>query len=133
MSALSIIPKRLLYFLDILLSRLSITTMIIYGFNAGSSHPLGKICLRYQIGDLKSEIMCYVIDVDTSYNLFLGRPWIYANQIVPSTLHQCFKHVDKIMVRTVFVEMQPFKGVENYFTDSLLYKENSKVVKKIVA
>ena len=37
---------------------------------------------------------------------------------------------DKARVRTVFAEMQPFKGVENYFTDSLLYKENSKVIKK---
>jgi len=34
------------------------------------------------------------------------------------------------MVKTVFAEMQPFKGVENYFIDSLFYKENSKVVKK---
>ena len=39
---------------------------------------------------------------------------------------------DKAMVRMVFVEMQPFKGVENYFTDSLLYKENGKVVKKML-
>ena len=34
------------------------------------------------------------------------------------------------MIRTVFAEMQLFKGVENYFTDSLLYKENGKVIKK---
>ena len=34
------------------------------------------------------------------------------------------------MVRTVFVEMQPFKGVESYFTDSLLYRKNGKVVEK---
>jgi len=34
------------------------------------------------------------------------------------------------MIRTVFAEMQPFKGVENYFTDSLLYRENGKVVEK---
>jgi len=38
--------------------------------------------------------------------------------------------VDKTMVKTVFAEMQPFTRVENYFTDSLLYKENGKVVKK---
>ena len=36
------------------------------------------------------------------------------------------------MVRMVFAEMQPFKGVENYFTDSLLYKENGRVVKKLL-
>jgi len=121
-SALSIIPKRLLYFLGIPLSRLSTTT--IYGFNAGSSHPLGKVRLRCQIGDLKSKVTCYVIDADTSYNLLLIRPWIHANWIMPPTLHQCFKYVDdKAMIRTVFTKMQPFKGVENFFTDSLLYKE----------
>jgi len=30
----------------------------------------------------------------------------------------------------VFAEMQPFKRVENHFTNSLLYKEDGKVVKK---
>jgi len=61
-SALSIIPKRLLYFLGIPLSRLSTTTTTIYGFNIGSNHPLGKIHLRCQIRDLKSKVTCYVID-----------------------------------------------------------------------
>ena len=71
-SALSIIPKRFLYFLGILLYRLFATTTTIYGFNARSSHPLGKIRLRCRIGSLKSEVTCYVIDADTSYNLLLG-------------------------------------------------------------
>jgi len=85
-SALSIIPKRLLYFLGIPLHRLSATTTMIYDFNAESSHPLGKIRLFCRIGDLKSKVTCYVIDADTSYNLLLGRPWIHANWIAPSTL-----------------------------------------------
>jgi len=72
--SVSIISKRLLYFLGISLSRLSTMTTIIYNFNAGSSHPLGKIHLWYQIRDLKSEVTCYIIDADTSYNLLLGRP-----------------------------------------------------------
>jgi len=55
-SALSIILKRLRYFLGIPLDRLSATTTMIYGFNAGSSHPLGKIWLRCRIEDLKSEV-----------------------------------------------------------------------------
>ena len=37
---------------------------------------------------------------------------------------------DKAMVRMVFGEVQSFKRVENYFTDSLLYRENDIVVKK---
>jgi len=61
-------------FLGIPLSMLSTTITTIYGFNARSSHPLGKIHLWCQIGDLKSEVTCYVIDTDTSYNLLLRRP-----------------------------------------------------------
>jgi len=110
---------------------LSARTTTIYGFNTGSSHPLGKMWLRCRIGDLKSEVTCYVIDADTSYNLLLGRPWIHANWIVPSTLHQCFKSVEgHAIVQTVFAEKQPFKGVKNHFTDALLYQEANKVAKE---
>ena len=92
-SALSIIPKRLLYFLGTPLSRLSTTTTTIYGLNTRSSYPLGKIRLRCQIGDLKSEVTCYIIDADMPYNLLLRWSWIHANWIVPSTLHQYFKYM----------------------------------------
>jgi len=69
-------------------------------------------------------VTCYVIDANTSYNLLLGWPWIHANWIVPSTLHQCFKYVeDDATVWTIFAEKQPFKGVKNYFIDALLYQE----------
>ena len=33
-------------------------------------------------------------------------------------------------VRTVFAEKQPFKGVENYFTDALLYQEIAETSKE---
>ena len=102
--ALSIIPKRLLYFLGIPLNRLSATTTI-YCFNAGSSHPQGKIQLRCRIRDLKSEVTYYVIDTDTLYNLLLGQPWIHANWIVSSTLYQYFKYAeDNATVPMVFAE-----------------------------
>ena len=86
-STLSIIPKRLFYFIGIHQSWLLTLTTIRYNFNTGSSHPPGKIRLRCQIGDLKSEVMYYVIDADMSYNLLLRRPCIHTNWIVPSTLH----------------------------------------------
>ena len=40
--------------------RLSATTTTIYDFNAGSSHPLGKIRLHSRIGSLKSsDVPCH--------------------------------------------------------------------------
>ena len=73
-SALSIMPRRVLKHLGIPAHRLSATQTTIFGFNANGTHPLGKIKLKCQIGDLKTEVTCYVIDADTSYNLLLGRP-----------------------------------------------------------
>ena len=70
--------------LGILAHRLSATQTTIYDFNADGTRSIGKIKLRCHIGDLKSEVTCYVSDADTSYNLLLGRPWIHRNSIIPS-------------------------------------------------
>jgi len=89
---------------------------------------MGKIKYRCQIGDLKFEITCYVIDVETSYNLLLGRPWIRRNSIVPSTFHEIIKYVgEDENLRTLIVERHLFKGIENYFTNSLLYQDSLEV------
>jgi len=89
---------------------------------------MGKIKLKCQIGDLRSEVTFYVIDADTSYNLLLGRPWVHRNSIVPSSLNHVMKYIDgDRKVRTLIVERHPFKGVENYFTDSLLYQDSLEI------
>ena len=94
-SSLSIIPRRVMQHLGIPTHRLSATQTTIYGFNANDTHPMEKIKLRCQIGDLKSEVTCYVIDANTSYNLLLGQPWIHRNTIVPSTLHQVMTYIGR--------------------------------------
>jgi len=82
----------------------------IYGFNANGTRSIGKLKLRCQIGDLKFEVICYIIDADTSYNLLLGWPWIHRNAIIPSTLYQVMKYVDKDeKVRTLIAERHPWE------------------------
>ena len=104
-------PRRVMQHLGIPTHRLSATQTTIYGFNANGMRPMGKIKFRCQIGDMKSEVTCYVIDTDTSYNLLLGRSWIHRNAIVPSTLHQVMKYVgEDEKVRTLITERHPFKG-----------------------
>ena len=61
--ALSIIPRRVMQHLGIPIRRLSATQTTIYGFYANGTHPMGKIKFRCQIGDLKSEVTCYVIEL----------------------------------------------------------------------
>src|SRR4051812_44770527 len=122
-------PRRVMEHLSIPAHRLSATDTNIFRCNANSTRPIGKIKLCCQIRDLKTEVTVYVIDADTSYNLLLGRPGIHRNHIVPSTLHQVMKYVDaQGQVRTLITEQRPFKGVENYCTDALLYQEAHEVV-----
>ena len=55
-SALSIMPRRVMQHLGILTHRFSATQTAIYGFNANGTRLMGKIQLKCQIGDLKSEV-----------------------------------------------------------------------------
>lgn len=73
---------------------------------------MGKLKIKCQIGDLKIEVICYVIDADTSYNLLFGRPWIHRNDIVTSTLHQLMKYNNQNGDKqTLITEEQLFKGL----------------------
>ena len=49
---------------------------------------------------------------------------MHCNSIITSTLHQVMKYANEQgRVRMLIVENHPFKRVENYFTDSLLYQD----------
>ena len=112
-SVLSIMPHRGMQHMRISIHWLSAIQTTIYSFNANSTYPMGKIKLRCQIGDLKSEVMCYVIGTNTSYNLLLGRLWIHRNSIVSSTLHQVMKCVDERgSVRTLIAKASIQEGRE---------------------
>jgi hypothetical protein len=63
------------------------------------------------------------MDIHPSYNILLGRPWIYATGVVTSLLHQCLKYIMNTMLIIVKVEetvfmikimVVPFIEVENY-------------------
>ena len=123
-SALTIMPRRILSFLGIPQYRLSATNTVIAGFDAHNSTPVGKIRLKCQINDLKTEVTCYVINADPSYNLLLGRPWLHRNGLIPSSLHQVIKYLDGDGQQRVLVaDSNPFKGLETYCTDALHYQE----------
>ena len=57
----------------------------------GSKRTLGKIYMIVTIGPAEFGITFQVIDMDTSYNLLLGKPWIHMARAVLFTLHQVVK------------------------------------------
>ncbi|XP_070020568.1 uncharacterized protein [Nicotiana sylvestris] len=61
------------------------------GFDGGGKDSVGDIMLELSIGPVEFTMEFQVLDVDVSYNLLLGRPWIHAAKAVPSSLHQMVK------------------------------------------
>lgn len=45
--------------------------------------------LPIKIGPIERDTLCPVLDLNLSYTILLGRPWIHDMQAVPSTYHLC--------------------------------------------
>ena len=77
---------------EVPLDEFSPSQLIIQGFNQHGQRALGKVRLEFFIDDMESNALFQVIDVDSTYNMLLGRPWMHQNGMVSSRLHQCFKY-----------------------------------------
>ena len=54
--------------------QLSLSDLTIQSFNQIGQKAMGSISLKVEIGELYSEALFHVIDVDASYNVLLGCP-----------------------------------------------------------
>ncbi|MBY3556128.1 retroviral-like aspartic protease, partial [Modestobacter lapidis] len=133
-SALNLISTSALEEPGIPPSKLSHTSVSIFGYDGSAQRPIGKIRFKLQIGDLISEVTVYAIKTPSCYNILLGRPWIHENGVVPSTLHQCIKFVgDDGLIHRVFADKKPFKGKEVHFADSQMYKDGNEEKEEKIA
>jgi G-patch domain len=60
-------------------------------FDSTSREILGEIDLKIIISQVKFEVTFQVVDIKSTFNLILGRPWLHAHKVVSSSLHQCLK------------------------------------------
>ncbi|KAK4710126.1 hypothetical protein R3W88_004639 [Solanum pinnatisectum] len=65
--------------------------MNVRAFDGSQRGAIGEITMDMLIGPTTFPIVFQVLDIPSSYNLLLGRPWIHMARAVPSTLHQCLK------------------------------------------
>ncbi|KAM1400972.1 hypothetical protein EV1_027704 [Malus domestica] len=89
--AINVMPKSTMTAIGIKVDELSISRILIQGFNHGGQIAMGMIQVEMTIGEFKSSMLFHMIDARTSYNLLLGKPWNHENGVVSSTLHQCLK------------------------------------------
>ncbi|KAM1291749.1 hypothetical protein ACFX13_019139 [Malus domestica] len=125
-SAINIMPKSTMTTIGIKVDELSLSRLLIQGFNQGGQRAMGMVRVEMTIGELKSSIIFHVIDARTSYGLLLGRPWIHANGVVPSTLHQCLKFYRE-GVKVIYGDTKPFTKAESHFADAKFYMDEDMV------
>jgi hypothetical protein len=65
------------------------TKRTIRGIGRGKPIPtMGLALMKLTIGSKTLATIFFVVEVQGSYNLILGREWVHGNQCVPSSLHQ---------------------------------------------
>ncbi|XP_075098528.1 uncharacterized protein LOC142175514 [Nicotiana tabacum] len=95
-----ICPLSTLQRMEIWTERIKPNNVCVRPFDGIKRDTIGEIDLILIIGPMDFEVTFQVLDMDTSYNFLLGRPWIHAVGAVPSTLHQMvkFEHEDQEIV-----------------------------------
>ncbi|XP_038716828.1 uncharacterized protein LOC120010181 [Tripterygium wilfordii] len=62
------------------------------GFNGEVSHSLGEVVLPIYAPGLNKQTRFSIVDSPSDYNAILGRPWLHAIRVVPSTYHQVLRY-----------------------------------------
>ncbi|XP_026378947.1 uncharacterized protein LOC113273447 [Papaver somniferum] len=62
----------------------------IHGFNKTVTKPKGEITIIL-LGEVEVKTTLCVADIESPYNMLLGRPWVHVIKDVASTLDQCIR------------------------------------------
>ncbi|KAK4734356.1 hypothetical protein R3W88_008617 [Solanum pinnatisectum] len=94
-SGLNICPLSTLRLLKFDLGKLHQNQVNVKAFDGVQRDTLGAVNLDIQMDPVEFNMEFQVLDINTSYNLLLGRPFIHMTGAVPSTLHQLMKFIWK--------------------------------------
>ncbi|XP_038701845.1 uncharacterized protein LOC119998569 [Tripterygium wilfordii] len=83
------------------------TTLI--GFNGKVNHSLGEVVLPISALGLNKQTRFSIVDSPSAYNAILGRPWLHAIRVVPSTYHQVLRYPTNGGVREILGDQHSSK------------------------
>ncbi|XP_016707028.1 uncharacterized protein [Gossypium hirsutum] len=103
-SALNVLPLSTLSRLPVDSSHMKACQSIVRAFDGTEKRVMGRIEVPLRIGPITYEVGFLVMEIKSSYNCLLGRPWIHSAGVVPSSLHQKVKIVSEGRVITISAE-----------------------------
>ncbi|XP_075077326.1 uncharacterized protein LOC142164059 [Nicotiana tabacum] len=90
-SRVDICPLSTFHRIEIGTKRIRANNVCVRAFDEVKRDIIGEIDLVLTIGPMDFEVTFQVLDMETSYNFLLDRPWIHAAGAIPSTIHQMVK------------------------------------------
>ena len=82
---------------------------------------MGFIQLDLQVCLIKSETRFHVLDVDVSYHVLLGRPWLNKHKLIVPTYHQCVKGRLSQKVIRIATNSTTFDETKTHYVDCQYY------------
>ena len=66
---------------------------ILSGFNGATTLSVRDITFSNKAGPITQQVLFYVVEDLRPYNAILGRAWLHAMKVVPSTYHQTISYL----------------------------------------
>ena len=82
--------------MNISFDRLSSAGRILFGFNGTTTVMMGDVALPIKAGLVVQQVLFYVVEDLGLYNAIVGRAWLHAMKVVPSTYHQMISYLTSV-------------------------------------
>ncbi|XP_074288786.1 uncharacterized protein LOC141613943 [Silene latifolia] len=120
--SVNVIPLKTAHRLEIMESGLISTNQGFRAYDDTRRKVASLISLTITTGPLERQAIFQVVDIDASFNMLLGHPWIHAAKAVTLTLHH------KIRIpfdgKTITISASPIKAVMKKEIASQVIEEN---------
>ncbi|XP_070005357.1 uncharacterized protein [Nicotiana sylvestris] len=81
------------------------------GFDNSSVVTKGEVILTTFVEGVVKYTKFQVVEMDMTYNMILGRPWIHEMDVVPSTLHQVIKFPSQWRIRQIHGDQHTSRSI----------------------
>ena len=82
--------------MNISLNRLSSAGRVLSEFNGATTVAIGDIALPVKAGPVVQQVLFSVVENLGPYNAIVGRAWLHAMKVVPSTYHQMISFLTSV-------------------------------------
>ena len=99
------------------------TPMEITGFGGSGESIEGYMQLALRVGPIVALTKFHVINLEVSYHVLLGCPWLHKYCLIPSTYHQCVKRRLNGRPIRIPTNHNPLSQGEVNFMETMFYSE----------